>query len=59
MKSAHLKPDVQNTAFGEIREQHLSAAKAHKILGWQPQFTLDQGLAETIAWYREFLKRTA
>jgi len=24
-------------------------------LGWQPQFTLEQGLNETIAWYREYL----
>jgi len=55
MKTRHLKPDVQNVACGETRDQYLSAAKAHRLLGWQPQFTLEQGLKETIEWYREYL----
>jgi CDP-glucose 4,6-dehydratase len=55
MNCKHLEPDVQNTAAGEIRAQYLNAAKAHGILNWQPQFTLEQGLNETIAWYREYL----
>jgi len=25
------------------------------MLGWAPRFTLEQGLAETIRWYRAFL----
>lgn len=52
MGCLHLKPDVQNTASGEIRAQYLCADKAHRILGWRPQFSLEQGLNETIAWYR-------
>jgi len=55
MKCEHLKPDVQNNASGEIREQYLTAEKAHRILNWKPQFTLEQGLTETVAWYREYL----
>lgn len=55
MNCKHLEPDVQNTASGEIRAQYLSAAKAHRVLNWQPQFTLEQGLDETIAWYRKYL----
>ena len=55
MNCQHLEPDVQNTASGEIRAQYLSAAKTHRVLDWQPQFTLEQGLKETIAWYREYL----
>ena len=55
MGCAHLEPEVQNVASGEIREQYLSAARAHRVLGWQPQYTLEQGLAETIAWYRDYL----
>jgi UDP-glucose 4-epimerase len=27
--------------------------KAHELLGWEPQVELDEGLARTIAWYRE------
>lgn len=49
-----VKPDVRNEASNEIRNQHLSAAKAREMLGWKPLFNLDQGLALTIDWYREF-----
>ncbi len=54
MKSP-LKPIVKNEATHEIQRQHLSAAKARKILHWKPTLSLDEGLTKTIAWYREFL----
>lgn len=57
MNAKHLKPDVQNNASGEIREQYLSAAKSHKVLKWKPKFTLEEGLNETIEWYRDYLAR--
>jgi CDP-glucose 4,6-dehydratase len=50
-----LKPDVRNEASHEILNQHLSAAKAREVLGWHPLFELDQSLAVTVEWYREFL----
>jgi CDP-glucose 4,6-dehydratase len=50
-----LTPDIRNTATAEIREQWLSSDKAHRLLGWGPAFTLEQGLAETVAWYRAWL----
>jgi CDP-glucose 4,6-dehydratase len=50
-----LEPVIENSATGEIRRQYLSAEKARARLGWKPLFTLDQGLARTIEWYREFL----
>jgi CDP-glucose 4,6-dehydratase len=48
-------PDVRNEATHEIPEQHLSAAKAREVLGWQPSLTLDEALAPTIEWYRSEL----
>lgn len=53
-----LKPIVQNQASNEIQHQFLDASKAREILNWVPEFTLDRGLAKTIAWYREFLDRS-
>ena len=50
-----LRPEIRNEASNEIRDQHLSAAKARRVLGWQPLFALDQGLTLTMDWYREFL----
>jgi CDP-glucose 4,6-dehydratase len=29
------------------------------MLGWKPDYTLDEGLERTIAWYREFLHEQA
>jgi CDP-glucose 4,6-dehydratase len=51
----HIEPRILDQAAGEIRAQHLSAAKARTVLGWKPQFDLKQGLSETIKWYRAFL----
>lgn len=50
-----LVPEVLGTARGEIHSQYLDAAKAKRVLDWEPRFGLDEGLAETIAWYRDFL----
>ena len=50
-----LKPVIQNQVSNEIRNQFLSAERARKVLQWKPQFTLDEGLDRTIAWYREAL----
>ena len=52
-----LDPDVRADAKHEIQHQWLTAAKARRELQWTPQFTLEEGLARTVAWYREFLSR--
>lgn len=54
MKS-DLSPIILNETSNEILHQYLSAKKAHTLLGWQPKFTLDEGLEKTIEWYRVFL----
>ena len=53
LMSSSLEPDVRNEAANEIRRQYLSAHKAHTVLGWTPQFTLEHGLRRTIEWYRD------
>lgn len=54
LTGSNLKPEIRNEATHEIREQYLSAEKARRVLGWEPLFTLEQGLKSTLAWYREF-----
>ncbi len=47
-----LEPDIQDRASAEIPEQHLSAGKARRVLGWEPSVSLETAIAETVAWYR-------
>ena len=54
MGRSDLKPIIQNTASAEIREQYMDASKARNQLGWRPAYTMDQAIAETIDWYRQF-----
>ena len=58
LMDSNLEPDVRNEATNEIRHQYLSASKAREVLGWHPLYSLDEGLQQTIAWYREFLGAT-
>jgi nucleoside-diphosphate-sugar epimerase len=39
----------------EIADQYLDSGKAATQLGWQPRFSLRDGLLETVAWYRTIL----
>lgn len=40
----------------EVLRLHANAAKARRLLGWQPQVSLDEGLRTTIDWIREHLE---
>ena len=51
-----LKPDILNQASNEIRHQFLSAERARTQLNWRAQYSLDEGLERTIAWYKEVLQ---
>lgn len=55
LMGSRLEPEVRNEAVNEIRHQYLSAAKARRVLGWSPLFSLEEGLGRTIKWYEEFL----
>lgn len=58
MDCTDLAPQVLNVAKEEIRDQSLDSKKAHKILGWQPLFTLEEGLRRSIEWYTNYFVET-
>lgn len=49
-----LTPIVEGRELQEIPEQYLTSEKARRVLGWGPQYTLEEGLSQTLAWYRDF-----
>jgi CDP-glucose 4,6-dehydratase len=52
--NSRLEPEIRNQASNEIEFQCLNAGRAKQELGWHPLFTLEEGLTETIQWYRRF-----
>jgi len=56
-KAGELEPHVmlKQKIEREIDAQYLSAEKALGRLGWQPAVDLDQGLQQTLDWYRQHL----
>jgi CDP-glucose 4,6-dehydratase len=56
--NSSLEPEIRNEVENEIEAQCLSAALAKEELGWRPLFTLEEGLTETIRWYRRFFGGT-
>jgi CDP-glucose 4,6-dehydratase len=53
---ARSEPVILDNACFEIPSQTLSSAKARASLGWQPAWSLDAGLDETVTWYRAHLR---
>jgi CDP-glucose 4,6-dehydratase len=55
MGKEQLAPDVRGEASHEIPKQFLDCTKARARLNWHSGYTFEQGLAETIEWYRGWL----
>lgn len=51
----HLVPEILNEACHEIPRQYLDCTKARQMLNWKPEYTLEDALLETIAWYKKWL----
>jgi len=57
MNRPDLEPIILNQAKGEIPEQYLSSKKARQMLGWNPVFSVRDGLSETIKWYMDYFRQ--
>lgn len=54
----NFEPEIIDKDFIEIKEQYLDASKIES-LGWQCKTTIDEGLAKTVDWYREWRDKVA
>ena len=52
---AQLEPTHGPNRAGDIPHSLASIDKARKLLGYDPQYSLRDGLKEAVKWYREYL----
>ncbi len=55
-ENPNLVPIILDEVENEIRDEYLSADRARDSLGWEPEETLESGLAKTMAWYDTFFR---
>jgi nucleoside-diphosphate-sugar epimerase len=39
-----------------VRRRSVDISKIHKRLGWLPEVNIENGIKQTISWYKNFLK---
>ncbi len=56
LAGAGVEPDVRGdgTPSGEIDRQWVDFSKLHALTGWEPRFSLEEGLRRTIEWERAY-----
>ncbi len=55
LDAAHVKPEHKPPRVGDVRHSLADIATIHAALGYEPFVPLDEGLARTLAWYKEAL----
>lgn len=53
---ANVKIQYGDVRLGDIRDSLASIEKAKRVLGYNPQYDVHQGLKDAIDWYYEYLK---
>ena len=52
LTGATVEPTYAETRAGDVRDSQADITKARRILGYEPSVSLEQGLANTVAWFR-------
>ncbi len=53
------QPVYQDFRAGDVRHSQADISKAQTLLGFAPTHTVDQGLGEAMAWYKNDLQRAS
>jgi len=59
LTGASVEPIYKETRAGDVRDSQADISKARRLLGYEPTVTLEQGLDQTIAWFRKTQMTTA
>ena len=54
---AFSKPIYRDFRAGDVRHSLADISKARELLGYEPEYTVDQGLKEAMTWYINFLTK--
>lgn len=54
-KAPHLRPVMQPERPGEVKHSQADITRARQLLGYEPVASLEDGLAETVEWFRAAL----
>ncbi len=52
------EPEYRDFRSGDVRHSQADISKAERLLGYQPQYRIGQGINEAMQWYIAFLQRT-
>jgi nucleoside-diphosphate-sugar epimerase len=59
LTGATVEPIYAETRAGDVRDSQADISKAERLLGYKPLVGLDQGLEQTVAWFRKTQMTTA
>ena len=59
LTGATVSPLYAEERAGDVRDSQADISKAHRLLGYQPLVALEQGLEQTVAWFRKTQTTTA
>lgn len=49
-----IRPIHMKSRIGEVKRLIADASRAKNLLGWEPEYQLEKGLARFVEWYREY-----
>jgi nucleoside-diphosphate-sugar epimerase len=49
---ANITPIYADPRAGDVRDSQADISKAHRLLGYEPTVSFEEGLRKTVAWYR-------
>jgi len=52
IEGVSITPEYRTAREGDVRDSQADTTRARRYLGHDPQYTLEQGLRRTLAWYR-------
>jgi nucleoside-diphosphate-sugar epimerase len=59
LTGAGVEPIYKETRAGDVRDSQADIGKARRLLGYEPSVTFEQGLEQTVAWFRKTQMTTA